>query len=589
MVNVFSAGARRFYIAVVFLPFCAAAYTQTPVAAISVTIIDNFSGAPAREWAGTPQITDGYAETKAAGKFNDDFGNGGRFAKLSASEKGESELVFTKLSAKKPAVLSFRYRTEISVKAGQSFKIFVDDKERLSREGLDYGWRIERLTIPAGDHKIRFVTANKNGTKIVGGYNSVYIDDITVFPDETASIAMNPRGDQHTFVGAEGSEKLRFKARALYADGSVKADAGAFAFTAENGEVDKDGLWTPSTDGVFSVKATLGEFSITSGRLFVHKAGYLHENTAYPGTGKIYRGFVESERSQNAQPVPGRPTVIITNPRVADFDADAYFLLEGSVFNPAGRNYARVFIRKEGENGKGLYTWYIVRENFARRIWLPFGPGLYTVEIIEFEKSSVTTPPGGGEGMFRGGSYSKEPLTFTVNNIRDESEMLDGDGRWIYPSFNIQSDDFRVQNLLNDITDGIRDPYKKIEAIHDYLVGTLAYDTQSFSNAARSRRMDAVSVIENGTGVCDGYTNLSAALLRASGIPAAFVMNKSIMHSWNRVWADDAWALYDATWDDPVPDRGKGIVKRTYFLTPSLSGGDNRHRGEGTVLVGDLE
>jgi transglutaminase/protease-like cytokinesis protein 3 len=174
----------------------------------------------------------------------------------------------------------------------------------------------------------------------------------------------------------------------------------------------------------------------------------------------------------------------------------------------------------------------------------------------------------------------------TVFNTRDE-DYVDGDARWIYPSFYVQSDDFLVTNLLNSITFGKTSAAEKARAVHDYVVSTLVYDEASFRNIARSRKMDAVSVIENGTGVCEGYANLSAALLRAAGVPVRIVANRSISHAWNNVYIDGAWKFYDATWDDPVPDRGPGIIGYTYFLLDSLAGGDNRHHGAGTPLIGD--
>jgi transglutaminase/protease-like cytokinesis protein 3 len=190
--------------------------------------------------------------------------------------------------------------------------------------------------------------------------------------------------------------------------------------------------------------------------------------------------------------------------------------------------------------------------------------------------------------MVRGGSYTEEPLTLTVFNTREE-DYPDGDGRWIYPSYYVESDDFRITNLYNSIVYGITDETEKIKAVHDYIVSTLVYDLASYNNTGRSRRMDAVSVIENGTAVCEGYANLTAALLRTAGIPVKIIANKSIGHAWNNVYSNGKWFFYDATWDDPLPDRGEGVIGYTYFMLDSLTGGDNRHRGAGTAMLGDAD
>jgi transglutaminase-like putative cysteine protease len=565
------------------LVFCFHIGAEEPVSKKDISIIEDFNGKVWPRWRDDVDIVDG----KEA-KTGDNFNNTSKFAKLGGAEKGTKELTLDGLFIKEPSILSFRYKTEISSRAGQSFRVFIDGKQCAALEGVDSPWRVQRLKIDAGDHKLKFEVTNKSGAKIIGGYNAVYLDDLTVFPDKAASITLSPRGEQHTFLGAEGSSRLKFTATALYADGSPKKDAGEFIYSATGGEINYNGEWTPHTAGSFTVSAKLGNFSVVSGKLVVHDADFIKEPFHYSGTGKTYKGYVGGERAKAAGKMPGRESLTITNPAVADFDADAFFLLEGVVERPRGKNYARVFLQKTVDSKTKLSTWYIVKDKFSRRIWLPFGEGEYRIEVLEFDSASVTTPPK-GEGMFRGGSYSVEPLVFTVNNIRSEEGTPDGDGRAIYPSFNIQSDDYRITNLLNSITAGVSGEPEKIEAIHDYIVSALTYDTASYSNNMRSRKMDAVSVIENSTGVCEGYTHLSAALLRAAGIPARVVVNKVIAHAWNQVWTDGAWKFYDATWDDPVPARGPEIVQTPYFLLDSLSGGDNRHRGAGTVFHGDLE
>ncbi|MDR2468126.1 MAG: transglutaminase domain-containing protein [Spirochaetaceae bacterium] len=566
-------------------------HAQTAALSDDVTIIENFNGSFIMSgnplWKGNAVVTD---KSDLPVRHQADFSNDTRFARLTVEEKGTVELILTKFTVREPSILSFQYKTELSNRAGQSFKVYVDDVLHASLEGVGGGWRTERLAVSAGIHTLRFKTENLKGAKIMQGLNAAFVDDVLIFPDKISSIMLVPRGEQHTWVGAAGTAKLRFGAKALLPDGSPKNDVGLFEYHASGGAIDANGLWTPNSTGEFTVTATLDGFSAHSGRLIVHEANILRKPVTYSGTGTTYFGYIGGERAENAAEMPSRDTLIITNPQVADFDADAFFLFEGSVKNPKGGNYARVLVRKKAtaQTAHPLETWYLVQGAFSQRIWLPFGTGEYQIEVLEFDKATVTRPPD-GEGAFRGGSYTQQPLVFTVNNTREETAAVDGDGRWSYPSFNIQSDDFRVLNLLNHITYGVKGERAIIKAVHDYLVSTLVYDTASFSNAARSRKMDALSVIKNGTAVCDGYTNLSAALLRAAGIPCRVVVNRAIVHSWNQVWADGAWKFYDATWDDPVPDRGPGIVQHTYFLLDALNGGDNRHRGSGHIVLGDVE
>jgi hypothetical protein len=582
---------RRFFLsraAALFLTAAGAAHAAVNTAQNGITVLEDFekAGSKGRFWEGSAVLTGAAAEEAATPALKID--NGTQFAKLSGAQKGAAELVVPKISVAEPSILSFRVRTEVVARYGQVFTVYLDDLKIASPDGVDMGWRVERVKLAAGTHTLRFELVNSRGARVLGGCNAVYIDDITLFLDKIAAIALHPRGEQHTYLGAQGSAQLRFRAEALLPDGSPKSDAPAFAYRASGGSIDENGLWTPAATGSFTVTATLGNFSIMSSRLAVHPADFLQKPVKYSGTGKTYAGYLGGQRADNAPPMPGRESLTINAPAKAEFDADAFFLLEGAVRNPRGKNYARVLVRKEGAPAATpLDTWYIVQNEFSRRIWLPFGPGAYHVELIEFDSVSVTAPQA-GEGAFRGGSYSREPLAFTVYNTREE-EGVDGDGRWLYPSFNVQSDDFRVLNLLNDITTGVSGEREKILAIHDRLVSALVYDTFSFRNNGRSRKMDALSVIETKTAVCEGYAQLSAALLRAAGISARLVVNKSLMHAWNQVWTDGGWKMYDATWDDPVPDRGPSVVSHAYFLPSALSGGDNRHRGSGSVMVGDVE
>ncbi|MDR2481262.1 MAG: transglutaminase domain-containing protein [Spirochaetaceae bacterium] len=572
------------------------AHAQNVIQKNEITVIEDFKSAVINhdKWSGNAVIIDSKTE------FNKDIIDcGPKLAKLSVMEKGKVTLVFSKLTVKEASILSFRYRTELLSQFGQTAKFYVNNTERAVMDGAALGWRIERISLPAGEYNLRFETENVRGIKIVGGHNALYIDEITLFPDKISSIVLRPRGEQHTYIGAQGSEKLRFKAEALLPDGFPKQDAGKFVYSASDGAIDKDGFWTPASTGNFTVTATLGNFSVISSRIVVHSGDFLKQPFKYQGTGKTYKGYTGGARAETAVPMPARKTLTITNPQTAEFEADGFFLLEGIVNNPKGKNYARILVRKiddtkeegivnvKNSTPQKLETWYIVKDTFARRIWLPFGRGAYRIELIEFDSALVTTPPN-GEGMFRGGSYSQEPLAFTVYNTREETGV-DGDGRWIYPSFNIQSDDFRIENLANDITFGIKTDYEKIRAIHDHAVSSLKYDTISFSNSGHSRKMDALSVLNNGTAVCDGYSNLSAALLRCAGIPCRITVNKALLHSWNQVWINNTWKLYDATWDDLVPDKGPDVIQHTYFLLDSLSGGDTRHRGSGIVIIGDVE
>jgi hypothetical protein len=544
------------------------------------TFDDNFKFDENDIWQGNAELTDAQAEIN-----KDDltyFENDTSFIKLNSDKKGSSELTLSEITVPVDSIISFRYKTEIIGRAGQTFKIYLDGKQEASFEGVDGSWLKAAILLPAGKHSIKFETQNARGSTVTNGYNAVYLDDVIVVRDAGVELLLFPRGKQDTFMGAKELYQIRFTTKTLRADDSERDDNAKVVFSASGGTIDGNGFWTPPGEGTFTVNAALGELKAVSGVITVHSADYLRKAFTYSGTGKTYQGYID--KSGGAQEIETRDTLNITEPKYTSFDADGFFLLEGNVNKPRSQNYARVVVTKKNTK---LETWYMIKDNFSQRIWLPFGAGEYIVKIYPFDSATVTKPPK-GEGVLTGGSYSEEPVELNIFNKREET-FVDGDARWIYPSFSVQSDDFIVTNLLNSITFEKTNEAEKIRAVHDYIVSKLSYDSMSFSNRTRSRKMDAVSVIENSTAVCEGYANLSAALLRAAGIPVKIVAARSIRHAWNNVYVNGTWKFYDATWDDPVPDRGPGVVGYTYFMLDSLSGGDNRHRGAGVALIGDSE
>ncbi|MDR0540228.1 MAG: transglutaminase domain-containing protein [Spirochaetaceae bacterium] len=561
----------------------------------AANFFENFDGAKldARQWTGDFSITNAADEIKAKDRLL--FENDTSFVKLSAALDTVNSLQLSPLKAAEASILSFRYRTEIDKRAQQSFTVSIDGVEKASYDGVGVGWRTGRIALDAGSHQVEFRASAKRA-QVSGAYNAVYLDDIRLFPDKAVSLRIFPQGSLDTVAGAEGH--LVFTADALREDGSVKPDAGPLSWTvsagagvAENAAAGSPNsvLFSAEKPGTYTVNVKMGGLSALTVNVTAHSADFLQKPYTYPGTGKTYAGFVKAAKGSG--PAPGTDNITLTAPAAADFEADAFFLLAGKISTkPAGKNYARMEITKEGSQPP-LRTWRIIKGDFAERIWLPFGPGVYKAVIQPFDTVTLTTPPK-GEGALRGGSFASTtlPVEFRITNTRDESKDIpDGDGRWIYPSFYIQADDFAITNLMHSLTGSLKTVREKVAAVHDYIVSTFVYDQQSFVNPGRSRKMDALSALKNKIAVCEGYTYLSAALLRSAGIPVRIVTSRGINHAWNNVYLDGKWLFYDATWDDPVPDRSPEIVGRTYFLLESLTGGDTRHGTAGKIMTGDAE
>ena len=424
----------------VFLDNIFLAPEPSPPASLNETFDSGVSfGAPDSLWLGSAELI---AAAPAALK------NDSGFMRLNApSTAGSSTLEITRVAPVVNSSLSFRFKTEISGAASQSFKLYLDNKEMGSWEGVDMMWRTESIPVPAGIHAVRFEAASK-GKSVQGGYNAVFIDDVTLIPDETAFIALAPLGELQTYAESAGAEKIVFTASAYRKDNSLKEKSGAraqnqaahFSFAvhdalqpdraAADAEIDENGVFSAHVPGRYTVTASKDGYTVSSGVITVHDADYLFKPFFYSGTGKTYRGFTGGTGS----PIPHTPALQIIEPRFLSFEADGFFTLQAKITKPPAKNYAHINVAKI-ENGRPtLSTYYIVHDSFAERIWLPFGKGEYAVTLTVLETVRLTTPPGGAEGEFRGGSYAAQTLTLTVRNTRDE-QGIDGDARWIYPSW----------------------------------------------------------------------------------------------------------------------------------------------------------
>jgi uncharacterized protein YjdB len=151
------------------------------------------------------------------------------------------------------------------------------------------------------------------------------------------------------------------------------------------------------------------------------------------------------------------------------------------------------------------------------------------------------------------------------------------------PSRSIESDDKDIISLANSLTAGLTNDYSKVKAINNWVCENIYYDQDELSvkrtlaEQADLGYQSAVTTLNTKKGVCDGYTNLTAALLRAAGIPT---QNYSGMagnsggwgpHGWNAAYIKEQkrWIFLDTTWGTfNKYSNGKfikGTQRQTYF------------------------
>jgi len=114
--------------------------------------------------------------------------------------------------------------------------------------------------------------------------------------------------------------------------------------------------------------------------------------------------------------------------------------------------------------------------------------------------------------------------------------------------------------------------------VHDWVAGRIADDGPSY-RAGLYPPQDPATLLRTRVGVCAGYAKLYAAIAKAAGLEARYVVGTvrgadmrpdGESHAWNAVKVGGAWHLVDTTWDAGYLE-GAAFVKRfkvVYFAAP---------------------
>jgi hypothetical protein len=480
------------------------------------------------------------------------FGNNSRFARFRIGN-GKAAVMELPVRVPRDASLSFFHRTDIDGKSGQYFRVLVDGREEKVLTGLDHVWKRESIPLKPGDHLIRFELVS-GGVLIKSHDNAVYVDSLTIAADEVHHVTVGSPGVKETRVGAPSGERLVFIPRAHRIDGSLMPlDPDSFDLLVTGGDgtcygdavIGQDGVLIPLTPGTYRVRAALKavpEIYGLSGDVVVHDRDALaNEPYRYPGTGQTYQGYMGGRGG--GEPFVRR-SISVTFPPEKEFDADGFFTLRGNIANPACLDHVRLVVSRL--DGAGTDVYYL-HKDFDTRIWLRYGKGQYRADLYHLLNITAASRMG-TDGFISRAAYSRDPgISFVINNTRDE------DGSLIYPGPGIFSDDYRIMNLVNEITFDIKDGAGKIQAIHDWVVRMARYDTRAAENDDYRTKSDALIMLRRKAGVCEDYAVLAASLLRGAGIPTQVIHDKKKDHAFNVIYQDDTPFLFDATWDDPRP------------------------------------
>lgn len=522
-----------------------------------------------------------------------------------------SSLKLTDLNITENCYLTFKYF--FVALEQESFKVLLDEDVVLTEKGVNNGTcftiKTFSVAVPAGTNTITFETENKYGSGWTNWPNALFIDDISLVKDKVSSLFITPKTNQKVSLVNNSENKVCVTAYPVRVDGTIVKNAD-INFSSSMGSVEgkKDelggykGYFIPSSAGSTKITATCNGVTAESGEITVY-ADKFSENNGYSTIGGVtYKGTLTDNgnllRELNPNGYDNEKQEYKDNARI-DFKypetnvvaADGFVRIKGTL-TPSTlehKNATKVVIVVLDSNNNfdnGPMTTYIVDKDFDLRVWLPFGEQHY-IYVLPAEVSYHSYGDNCEGDWTKWKSYGAYAIAATNTHKHTEADSGAKDGRYVYPSFDCQSDSYLIQNITNEVLSVLPSDSSdkvKIQAIHDYIIQNCYYDDASVEQDGTYRKkQDAVSVVNNGTAVCAGYTALTAAMARYAGIPARYISSKEINHAWNHVRIDGTWYFCDTTWDDYDKDPNSPAVYYDYFLLTDFSGIRNDHKKDWVI------
>ena len=528
-------------------------------------------------------------------------------AAVKTDKVGKSSLKLTELNITEDCYLTFKYF--FVAPEDVSFKVSLNEDVVLNENGVNNGTcfivKTFSVEVPAGTNTITFETDNENGIRFVKWPNALFIDDISLVKDKVSSLFITPKSNQKTCLECSTGDKVQVTAYPVRADGTVVKNAD-INFSSSIGSVEYKknefgggykGYFIPSSAGSTKITATCNGVTAESGEITVYEDKFSENDGACTIGGVTYKGMITDDGIDlsyyNPNPSICNARIDFEYPKTDIVTADGFVRLKGTFTSSSlefsNINKVVIFVTDTNEDPKKmLQTTYIVDKDFDLRIWLPFGQE-HEILVLPAEVSYHTYGDN-CEGDWTSLSWKKGCLyLIAATNTHKHTEADSGsdDGRCVYPSFDCQSDSYLIQNITNEVLSVLpadSSDKVKIQAIHDYIIQNCYYDDASIeNNGIYRKKQDAVSVVNNGTAVCAGYTALTAAMARYAGIPARYITSKEINHAWNHVRIDGTWYFCDTTWDDYDTDPNSPNVYYDYFLLTDFSGIRNDHKQDWVI------
>lgn len=119
-----------------------------------------------------------------------------------------------------------------------------------------------------------------------------------------------------------------------------------------------------------------------------------------------------------------------------------------------------------------------------------------------------------------------------------------------------------IEKISNEICDGIDDDYEKLRAIADWVSDNIYYDRPAVRRGEPPSCLTLEYILNNKSGICGSYANMTAALCNAQGIRCISITGKALidgqnylntnieggLHEWNVAEINGRRIIVDSCW-----------------------------------------
>ena len=274
--------------------------------------------------------------------------------------------------------------------------------------------------------------------------------------------------------------------------------------------------------------------------------------------------YIDNESDIVTEPINYMTTyndrgVNLTYPTAGGEKADLTYRIKGTIDKdaPFAKETTHLYITTKKDGDEALSVIPVDNYTFDDEFYLRFGPGTYEVIV------SVPDIKEKNSAKF----YYHHVAQFTVESTAT------ADQRDLLPSRGVQSDAPEIIAIAEElITEGMSDR-EKAKAIYEFTAKSIAYDVEKQKNSEFQWDDSALKVLELEKGICQDYTYLALALLRASDMEARYVAGTAgagfnwSRHAWVEVKVDGEWLTMDPTWGAGYIANGEFVANYTedYF------------------------